>query len=170
MEGGELDWSSVSPGNERIQDYGWQTQLQFNGHELDSRFEQIKALKGTLVIDHIGKYQPSVNIQSSAFKALCRLLDSGRCYVKLSAAYESSNNAPPYLQQAGTLAEFLIAEYPDRLVWGSNWPHLGLSNKADWPDPQASLSCLQAWGSDPQTLKKILVSTPAELFGYSDSD
>ena len=166
MEGGELDWSVVAPANERIQEFGWQTQLQFNGRELTDRFQQISALKGRLVVDHIGKFQPSVNIQDPAFKRLCQLLDSGRCYVKLSAPYESSDNSLPYLQQAGSLAQFLIGEYPDQLIWGSNWPHLGLSNCKEWPDAKAALNCLEYWGADSATLEKILVKTPAKLFGF----
>lgn len=166
MPDGELDWSSVSPTNERIQDFGWQTQLQFNGREMVSRFGQISALKGPLVIDHIGKFQPSVDTSDIAFRQLCRLLDSGRCYVKLSAPYESSSNESPYWQQAGSLARFLIKEYPYALVWGSNWPHLGLKRQSDWPSTEAALRCLDTWGADNKILEQILVTTPTKLFGF----
>ncbi len=166
MPGGELDWSCLAPTNERIQDLCWQTQLQFNGRELEQRLAQISSLQGTLVIDHVGKFQPSVSTADASFKALCKLLDSGRCYVKLSAPYESSDNQMPYLQQAGSLARFLIREYPDFLVWGSNWPHLGLNQRAHWPDTSAAMNCISDWGGDEQTQQKIFTTTPGQLFGF----
>ncbi len=169
MEGGELAWSCVAPTNERIQDYGWQTQLQFNCRELAHNFHKINALKGSLVIDHLGKFQPCVSTSDNSFRLLCKLLDSGRCFIKLSAAYESSDNKMPYLGQAGSLAQFLIREYPHTLIWGSNWPHLGLSHQTDWPNPRSSLTNLEFWGADNQTLEKILVTTPCKLFGFEHS-
>ena len=166
VENGELDWHCVAPANERIQSLNWQTQLQFNGNQLSARYHDIVALQGNIVIDHIGKFQPSVSVDDVNFKALCKLLDSGRCYVKLSAAYESSTGAMPYTEDAGSLAQFLITHYADFLIWGSNWPHLGLTNPADWPDPQAWLDCLALWGADTKTQQKILTSNAKKLFSF----
>ena len=166
FDNGELDWSCVAPANERIQALNWQTQLQFNGRELSHRYSDLKALQGNIIIDHIGKFQPSVSIKDDSFKALCKLLDSGRFYVKLSAPYESSKGPSPYLSEAGNLASFLIKHYPDYLIWGTNWPHLGLVNHTDWPDPQSWLDCLQAWGTTAQDKQKILTDNAWKLFGF----
>lgn len=168
MKGGELDWSVVAPTNERIQDFEWQTQLQFNGRESVDRLDDLKALKGTVVFDHIGKFQPTVKTTDTAFRHLCTLLEKGNFYIKLSAPYESSSNASPYFGEAGDLASFLIKEFPDRVIWGSNWPHLGLPNIEDWPNSQDLLQNLVLWGADEKTARKILLETPSRLFKFKN--
>lgn len=164
MAGAELDERVLAPTNARIQAVGWQTQIQIDGTRLTALEADLRALKGTVVIDHIGKFQRPTAVDDPAFAALCRLLDTGRFYVKLSAPYESSRSAPPYLADVGALAGELIARYPDRLIWGSNWPHLGLARRADWPDGPMLLECLCDWGADARALQAILIDTPARLF------
>jgi len=166
FDNGELDWRCVAPTNARIQALNWQTQLQFNGREIADRYQDLKALQGKVVIDHIGKFQPSVAINDPSFKALCHLLDTGRFYVKLSAPYESSDCVSPYTQDAGKLAAYLIAHYPDCLIWGSNWPHLGLQNASEWPDPQAWLACLEHWGASTAVREKIFTYNAKALFNF----
>jgi len=166
FENGELDWHCVAPTNERIQSLNWQTQLQFNGREIAARHNALKALKGNIVIDHIGKFQPSVKLDDPNFKALCKLLETGRFYIKLSAPYESSDSPSPFTKDAGKLAAFLIAYYPDYLIWGSNWPHLGLQNTCDWPNPFSWLACLGQWGASTSVSEKILTTNAKALFNF----
>lgn len=166
FENGELDWRCVAPTNERIQSLNWQTQLQFNGREIAARFNDLNTLKGKVVIDHIGKFQPSVTLQDPNFKALCTLLETGRFYIKLSAPYESSDSPSPFTKDAGKLAAFLITNYPECLIWGSNWPHLGLKNASDWPNPQTWLGCLEQWGASISVREKILTHNAKTLFNF----
>lgn len=166
FDNGELDWRCVAPTNERIQTLNWQTQLQFNGREIANKYGDLCALKGNIVIDHIGKFQPSVKLDDPNFKALCKLLETGRFYVKLSAPYESSDSPSPFMQDAGKLAAFLIANYPDYLIWGSNWPHLGLNNIGDWPDAKEWLECLEHWGATTSQRENILTNNAKALFNF----
>ena len=90
----------------------------------------------------------------------------GRTYVKLSAPYESSLDDPPYMKDAGKRAAALIKAAPERMLWASNWPHLGHPVLADKPDNAMTLDCLLAWCDDASVRQAILVDTPARLYGF----
>jgi predicted TIM-barrel fold metal-dependent hydrolase len=109
------------------------------------------------------------------------LLRRGKIYVKLSAPYRISEQAD--YGDAAKIARALIEAHLDRVVWGTDWPHTG----TDWPHPGArpgarrdpgriepfrreddgrALERLRAWAPDAEQLQKILVSTPARLYGF----
>ena len=74
---------------------GWHANIQLDGRELPQWEDAIKKLPGKFVIDHNGKYLEPVTPEHEAFKSLLRLLDTGRCWVKLSAPYETSKTGAP---------------------------------------------------------------------------
>ena len=92
-----------------------------------------------------------------------RLLDTGRCWVKISGPYESSRTGPPDYEDVAVLARALITHYPERCLWASNWPHPNIK-------PGPSNTDLLRWfldltGSD-SVAQMILVRNPAEVYGY----
>jgi len=99
------------------------------------------------------------------------LLRSGRAYVKISAAYRISDQKPDY-PDAAAIAQAIVAANPDRVVWGSNWPHPGRGKtREDLAPPHpsddgAQVNQLPAWASEPEMRKKILVDNPARLYGF----
>lgn len=84
------------------------------------------------------------------FQALLGLVDSGRCWVKLSAAYMMSKSGPPLYADIGMLAKELVKRAPERLVWASNWPH-PLSRGGAMPDDAELLDLLLDWAPQPQS-------------------
>jgi D-galactarolactone isomerase len=117
------------------------------------------------VIDHVGKFldpgPPPVD--SPAFLSLLRLLDGGRCWVKLSAPYESSRSGPPAFADVSRLARALVASHVERCVWASNWPH---ANRTPPPSDAAMLDQLLVWADDASSRRRILVDNPARLYGF----
>src|SRR6185295_6276950 len=99
---------------------------------------------------------------SPAFAALCRLLDAGRTWVKLSAPYESSKLGPPGYADIAPLARSLAARYPERCLWASNWPH---PNQRPRPTEQAMLDWAFASVDGEPERRRMLVDNPAELYG-----
>ena len=91
------------------------------------------------------------------------MLETGRCWVKLSAAYKLSKmGAPDYLDYQ-TFARALIAAAPERMLWGTNWPH----PKVDFmPDDADLLETLLDWAEDEAMRHKVLVDNPARLYGF----
>lgn len=164
LPGGALDWRELAPAAARIRDYGWHLQLQMNGRELPARLPALQALPVELVVDHLGRFMPPVGVDHPAFKALLKLLDTGRCWVKLSAPYESSRSGPPDYADVSPLARALVRHAPDRMLWASNWPHPG---QAAPPDEARLLALLEAWAGDARACRRILVDNPAELYGFA---
>jgi len=162
--GGVLSWDLLAPMAARVHDFGWHVQLQLDGRELHLREDLLRRLPGNLVIDHTGKFIEPVGVDDPGFRSLLRLLDWGRCWVKLSAPYETSKDGPPRYGDVGALAKTLIEAAPERMLWASNWPHTGTGD--DPPDDAALLDLLLDWAGDAATRHRILVDNPAGLYGF----
>lgn len=132
LPGGAVGWHELEPVAAAIVDFGWHIQLQCNGRELAARYDQLAALPTSLVIDHVGRFMPPVDVEDENFVALMRLVQHGSTWVKLSAPYESSerpiSNHPTSAENHSDvlpLIDELVTTAPGRLLWASNWPHPG---------------------------------------------
>jgi len=129
-----------------------------------------------VVFDHFGGARAALGVTQAGFADLLELLRSGKAYVKISGAYRASDQAPNY-PDAAPLAQALIAANPDRIVWGTDWPH---PNSTTPPGAMitdvtplfqindgALLNQLPVWAPDAAARKKILVDNPARLYQFS---
>ena len=164
LQGGPLPWEILEEMSGRVAEFGWHVQLQLDGRTLPEREALIKRVKGTLVVDHVGKFLEPVPADHPAFRVLVRLVENGRTWVKLSAPYEVSKAGPPYYDDVGALAKVLVKTAPERMVWATNWPHPtpGVAK----PDDAVMLDMLLDWAPDEATRRKILVDNPAKLYGF----
>ena len=150
----------------RVHPFGWHANIQLDGRELPQYEAQIARLPGKFVIDHTGKYLEPVAPDHAAFKALLRLVDTGRCWVKLSAPYETSRTGAPGYEDVARLAKALARHAPERMLWASNWPHPSAPQDAV-PDDADLLDLLLDWAPDEATRRRILVDNPAALYGFA---
>jgi predicted TIM-barrel fold metal-dependent hydrolase len=133
--------------------------------------DELAGLPMPVVIDHFARARAKDGIKQVGFDALLALVQSGKAYVKLSATYRISDQ-PPHYPDAPVIARALIDANPERMVWGSNWPHPGRGKTREDiapPHPSddgAQLNQLPTWAPDPAILKKILVDNPARLYGF----
>lgn len=165
LPGGALNWDILETMAARVATFGWHVQLQLDGRQFPEREAQIKRLTGTLVVDHVGKFLEPVMPDHPSFRVLLRLVENGRTWVKLSAPYEVSKVGPPNYDDVGTLAKALVKVAPDRMLWATNWPHT--STGANKPDDSCLLDLLLDWVADDATRMKVLVSNPAQLYGFT---
>ena len=165
LPGGAVKLDAMDAVMARVHPFGWYANIQLDGRDLPRYEAQIKRLPGRFVIDHVGKFLEPVAPEHDAFKALLRLLDGGRCWVKLSAYYETSKSGAPAYADVAPLAKALIRHAPERIIWASNWPHPGAAanNK---PDDADLLDLLLDWVPEELTRRKILAGNPAELFNF----
>lgn len=164
LPGGVLAWESLEPLAARVLPFGWHVQLQLDGRRLPDHEAMLRRLPGTLVIDHVGKFVEPVPADHPSFRVLVRLVEAGRSYVKLSAPYEVSMVSPPNYDDVGALAKVLVQAAPERMLWATNWPHLGQPRER-LPD-DAVLDMLLDWAPDEAVRHKILVDNPARLYGF----
>jgi D-galactarolactone isomerase len=165
LHGGTLGFDVMDEQMRRVHAFGWHANIQLDGRELPKYEAQIKRLPGKFVIDHTGKFLEPVAPEHDAFKSLLRLVDTGRCYVKLSAPYETSKTGAPKYEDVSRLAKTLVTHAPERMLWASNWPHPSAREPAP-PDDEALLELLLDWAPDEKTRRKILVDNPATLYGF----
>lgn len=161
----ELPWEMLGEMAARVAAHGWHIQFQMDGRYFEEREELLMQLPGTLVIEHVGKFLEPVPPDHPGFRSLLRLVDTGRCWVKLSGAYMMSKSGPPLYSDIGALAKALVRRAPERLVWASNWPH-PLSRGGPMPDDGVLLDLLLDWAPDEKTRNQILAANAAELYGF----
>ena len=137
-------------------------QLWISFEQLGPLEPMIRAAGIPFVLDHIGRVDPTRGLQQPDFQTLCRLVGEGLVWVKLtpyrsSLAYPDHADMRPY-------HEHLVRLNPERMLWGSDWPHINL--ETDIPDGGHLLDLLADWTPDPATLRRILVDNPAALYGF----
>lgn len=160
---------------ERMKARGWHVQLYTTLPMISAIKELVLASPVPVVFDHFGGLEASLGLEQPGFSDLVALVKSGKAYVKISGAYRSSNLAPDY-QDMVPYARALIAANPDRIVWGTDWPHPD-SSRVEGRKPTdiapfyqiddgRLLNQLPVWAPDAEVRKKILVDNPARLYGF----
>ncbi len=159
---------------ERIKGRKWHIQIYARLSVIDGIKDLVAAAPMPVVFDHFAGTQASLGVDQPGFSSLLGLLKTGKAYVKISAPYRSSTLAPDY-PDVVPIAKALVAANPQRILWGSDWPHPGL------PVPGRSLAeitpffkiddghilnLLPTWVPDAATRKTILVENPAKLYGF----
>ena len=151
--------------SERIKPLGWHVEFLL---QVDAApdLQVCNDLPVDVVFGHLGYVHAERGGKEDAgFKALLKLMERGRCWVKLTGPYRISGGDLPYADVA-PMARALAAAAPDRLLWGSDWPHV-LVRKA-MPNDGALLDLLADWVPDDSLRQRILVDNPAQLYGFAN--
>jgi predicted TIM-barrel fold metal-dependent hydrolase len=127
--------------------------------------DRIRTLDVPVVIDHLGLIDPSRPISDPGFRALLALLRDGLCYVKLSGVYLRSRHPPPY-PDVEPVAVALVEAAPDRLVWGTDWPHPSADERAP-PDADV-LAPLDRWAPDQDLRRRGPVDNSIPVYGFPE--
>ena len=123
----------------------------------------LQRLPGTIVFDHLGRLVPPEGLNHPAFGIIRRMLDNGRTWMKLSGAY-FFGGPPDYARRRRKVARRLLLPLtPERMVWGSDWPH---PTETEKPDDAVLFDLLGDWAPDEATRRRILVDNPAKLYGF----
>lgn len=187
VRGIRLNWATQSPqdlgtlrdqlaqAQRAISPLEWNLQLHCKSALLVDLLPELLRSPCPIVLDHFANlHAEEAWPGSAAWAAVQTLLDAGRTYVKLSAAYRIS--AKPASPEVTALARALIEAAPERMLWGSDWPHTGGSGVrtvsiADVEpfrpeDAGATLSLVTTWAPEAEQRHQILVDNPAALFGF----
>ena len=159
----------------RVKARNWHIQINTTLPMIAALESALAASPVPIVIDHFGGAQASLGDRQPGFPELVGLVRSGRAYVKISAAYRSSTQAPDYADIV-PLAKALIGANADRVLWGTDWPHPNPVAPPGRPptdvtpflvvDDGQLFNQLPVWAPDAQVRKKILVDNPVRLYGF----
>jgi len=145
----------------RIKPLGWH--LQFYLNFTPEIGELLARLPVNVVIDHFGRVPASGGIQSPTFQALLQLLRRENAWAKLMGPYFISEKFPAYTDVA-PLAQAMVKAAPDRILWGTDWPHPSARQKM--PNDGDLADLLAGWVPDEAQRKRILVGNPSRLYGF----
>lgn len=159
----------------RVRNRGWHIQFNTQLPVIEALRPQFLASPVTLVIDHFGGATASRGLEQPGFGALVNLVKSGKAYVKISGSADSVSTEPD-LADVAPLARALVAANPQRILWGTNWPHPGstpipgrkptdLALHVQTDDGKV-LNLLPVWVPDATTRRLILWENPARLYGW----
>ena len=156
---------------ENIVEFGWSVDLHIDPKNLLQQERRIRALPIPVVIDHVARIKPAEGLDQPAFQLLLEMMRDKHVWVKVSGADKICNTQVhsyfglPFVEVI-PFARAVIAAAPDRVIWGTDWPHSNNFTPGKTPNDGDLLDLLGQFAPDPSTRKKILVDNPAALYGF----
>ncbi len=147
----------------KIKNWGWHVQIHIHAKELSTYESEIRNLPVDVVFDHMGLFPAHSSLAHPDFRLLLGLLETGRVWVKLSGAERISRDGFPY-HDAIPIARALIDAVPERVVWGTDWPHTNVKPRI--PNDGDLMDLLCAFAPDGHMRHKILVENPCVLYEF----
>jgi 2-pyrone-4,6-dicarboxylate lactonase len=149
----------------RLVDLGWHLQIHCEARLIADLSPILRQSAVPVVIDHMGRVDASLGIDQPAFHALRQLLEDQRFWVKVSGCERSSRLPPPY-EDAVALAATLVSEVPQRVLWGTDWPHPNLAGPP--PNDGALVDLLERIAPSADARQALLVDNPLRLYRFGD--
>ena len=146
----------------KVAPYGWHAQIHVAGDGVREMADRIRAIEIPVVVDHMARVDLRQGLDGPAVESLLRLLDDG-VRVKLSGADRLSVTGPPY-HDAADLARLLAAHAPDRVLWGTDFPHPNITGPS--PDDGALTDLIARIAPTAEARHRLLVANPADLYGF----
>ncbi len=150
---------------ERVAKWNWHIVLHFDAKDLSSYADLLGNMPVPYVIDHMARVNASNGVGQEPFQALLALLEDDRCWVKVSGAERLTLNGPPPYDDVVPYAQAIIEAAPERVLWGTDWPH---PNVRHMPDDGDLVDLLAKFAPDESVRNRILVDNPRRLYPLND--
>jgi len=147
----------------RLAEIGWHLQIHMAGARIAELAPALKRSPVPVVIDHMGRIDASRGVQSAEFRALLSLLEAKHIWVKVSGAERISRQSAPW-RDAVPYGRQLAAEFGDRTLWGSDWPHPNLTFV---PDDGDLVDLIAEYAPTRAERQRLLVDNPQRLYGFA---
>ncbi len=148
---------------ERIAELGWHLQIHLEAALIEELAPVFKRSPVPVVIDHMGRVDAALGLEQPAFRALIDLMQDARFWVKVSGCERISRQAMPFAD-AIPFARKLVAEFGERSLWGTDWPH---PNLAAVPDDGQLVDLLAEIAPSPAQRQALLVDNPQRLYRFT---
>jgi predicted TIM-barrel fold metal-dependent hydrolase len=156
----------IEPLSHRVDDLGWHVEINVWAAEFPQILPILERVRSTIVLSHFGHVPEPEGASDPLFGKIRGLIDKGKTWVKLAAPYDATKIGPPTYADSSALARAYVKAAPERLVWGTNWPHPGEDPK---PDDALLFDLLLDWAPDEGVRNRILVDNPIVLYGFPKS-
>ncbi len=148
----------------RLAPFGWHLLIHMESGLIEEMAGMLRALPLPVVIDHMGRIDASRGLGQKPFAALMKLLENRHIWVKVSGCERASRQDAPYAD-AIPFARELVETYPDRVLWGTDWPHPNF--RADPPDDGVLVDLLPEIAPSESHLRALLVDNPMTLYRFT---
>ncbi|RJX74877.1 amidohydrolase [Pseudomonas sp. LS-2] len=160
--GGAPDLDVFDSTVDRLADLGWHVVLHLDAQDILTYADRLARIPVPFIIDHMGRVKAQDGIDQKPFHALQQLMENPLAWVKVCGAERVSAGRRPF-EDAIPFAERLIEIAPDRVLWGTDWPHPNISK--DMPNDGGLVDLMFRFCTDPEKRQKLLVENPLKLYG-----
>lgn len=161
--GGRPDMAFFQRTVARVKEMGWHLILHLDAADLAEFDAMFKKIPVPMVIDHMGRVKAADGLDQPAFKVLLEWMRNDKFWVKVCGAERVSSKGPPFTD-AVPFARKLIEAAPERILWGTDWPHPNVGKHM--PNDGDLVDLFPQMAPTPELQKKILVDNPACLYGF----
>lgn len=163
LPGGAVDLSYLETVDARAVSADWMIAIQFDGNNLLEHLPRLEKVRARWVFDHHGKFFKGIDPDGPEVAALLKLIDRGNVWFKFAGVYESARQAWPY-DDVAAFSRRLARHAPERIVWGTNWPHNSIRETTLYPDDARLADLVLGWLPDEKARQLALVENPEALF------
>jgi predicted TIM-barrel fold metal-dependent hydrolase len=163
VQAGATTLEMMEPLSRRIEPLGWHVQAHMLGDQIAAAEGILTRLPVPVVFDHMGRLPQPEGVRHPAFRVIAGMVEKGRAFVKLSGAYMDTRIGPPSYADTGAVAKAFVRLAPERMLWGTDWPH---PTETEKPDDALLFDLLAEWAPAETTRQQILVDNPAEVYGF----
>ncbi|AWH21380.1 amidohydrolase family protein [Stenotrophomonas sp. ZAC14D2_NAIMI4_6] len=148
---------------DRIAPLGWHVVVYFEAADLAERWSFFTTLPTTVVVDHMGRPDVSQPVDGPEFQRFVRLMaEHGNVWSKVSCPERLSRVGPPGYADVVPFARHLVQQFPDRVLWGTDWPHPNM--KDHMPDDGHLVDVIPHIAPTPGLQRRLLVDNPMRLY------
>jgi 2-pyrone-4,6-dicarboxylate lactonase len=148
---------------ERIEPFGWHVEFLMHADEFPDMVSRFAAFPVDIVLGHLGYMRTDKGVENPGFQAMLSLMREEKCWVKLTGPYRISNEPLPHGDTI-SYALALLNAAPQRVIWGTDWPHVMV--KGAMPNDGDLADLLLDWVPDETLREQVLVRNPAKLYGF----
>jgi len=156
----------IEPLARRVADLSWHIQIHMRADQIVENAALLEGLPTQVVFDHMGRLPQPNPLEHQAFTVIRRMIEKGRTWMKLSGAYMETDVGHPTYADKTAVAQAYLNAAPERMVWGSDWPH-PTEKPEHKPNDATLFDLLTEWAPDEALRQRILVGNPEALYGFS---
>jgi len=150
--------------SKRVAPLNWHLELLVHANEFPEMAQNLGQLHTPIVLGHLGYVSAEHTLKNRGFQNLLSMVRAGHAWVKLTGPYRISQSPTPPYHDVTPFAQALLNANPNRLLWGTDWPHVMV--KGEMPNDATLLNLLFDWIPNPADQEKIFVKNPAALYGF----
>jgi len=167
VQAGATTLDMMDPLSKRVAPLGWHIQIHALADQIGAAKDLWNRVPCPVVFDHLGRLPEPQGISHPAFGVICALLQRGKAWLKLSGFYMDTKVGPPSYADSVEVAKAYVKEAPERLVWGSDWPHPTVTENEKKPNDAILLDLLAVCVPEAAMRNRILVDNASKLYGFA---